>query len=331
MQGTGEPIADARQRFEYSKVVMGSRARVVLHAASEQDAAAAAAEAFGVMSRLEAVMSDYRADSEAMRLMRRSPRELHDVSVDLAGVLALSEWVWGLSDGAFDVTLGALTHRWRIARREGVLPSEEERAGLLGRSGMGLLELDEDSGRVRFGRAGMVLDFGGIGKGHAAQCALDHLRLLGHPDSLVEIGGDLVVGEAPPGLDGWTVAIETGLGEGDRETRVLSHAAVATSGDAEQFVEIDGVRYSHLIDPRTGLGLSERIAVTVVLRARYLSWYGFEYQDWPPDRPTRGLLGGCADALASAISVAGARRGREIADAAGEYFEIEAVIVTAGE
>lgn len=330
-QRTGEPFADARERFEYSKVVMGTRARVVLHAESEDEAAAVATEAFRVMSRLEQVMSDYRADSEAMRLVARSPKVWHDVSDDLADLLTLSEWMCVQSDGLFDVAIGPLTHRWREVRREGALPSPEEVESLLERSGMDKLELDSDGAHVRFARPGMLLDFGGIGKGHAAQRALDTLRGLGHADSMVEIGGDLVVGDAPPGEPGWAVAIETGMGESDRVTRVLTNAAVATSGDAEQFVEIDGVRYSHIIDPRTGLGLTERIAVTVILRGKDLNWYGFEYQDWPPDRPTYALLGGMADAYASAISVAGAERGREIADEAGQFFEIEVVIVTSGD
>jgi len=331
VQGTAEPFANARQRFEYAKVVMGSRARVVLHARTEEAGAAAATEAFAVMSRLEGVMSDYRADSEAMRLVARSPKVWHDVSQDLSDVLVLSEWMWVQSDGLFDVAIGPLTHRWRAVRREGALPSGEELGSLLERSGMDSLELDSDGAHVRFARPGMLLDFGGIGKGHAAQRALDTLRRLGYGDSMVEIGGDLVVGDAPPGEPGWTVAIETGLGESDRASRVLTNAAVATSGDAEQFVEIDGVRYSHIIDPATGLGLTERIAVTVILRRKDLHWYGFAYQDWPPDRPTYALLGGMADAYASAISVAGVERGRAIAEDAEEFFEIEAVIVSAGE
>jgi thiamine biosynthesis lipoprotein len=92
------------------------------------------------------------------------------------------------------------------------------------------------------------------------------LKRHGIDRALVAAGGDIAVGGPPPGADGWKVAIARLPGEEDTGRLVLRDAAVSTSGDAEQFVEIDGRRYSHIVDPRTGLGLVGRMAVTVVAK-----------------------------------------------------------------
>jgi hypothetical protein len=113
----------------------------------------------------------------------------------------------------------------------------------------------------------MALDLGGIAKGYAADAALNRLTQLGFPAAMVSASGDLALGDPPPGKRGWTIELAPfGDATAARTTLVLVHAAVSTSGDAEQFVEIGGVRFSHIIDPITGLGLTRSVAVTVVAR-----------------------------------------------------------------
>jgi thiamine biosynthesis lipoprotein len=130
----------------------------------------------------------------------------------------------------------------------------------------------------------MRLDLGGIAKGYAADQALAALRRRGLPVALVTLGGEVVAGAPPPGREGWTVAVQT---PGPQPAPIVIHdAAVSTSGDAEQWLELGGVRYSHVLDPRTGEALVGRRSVTVVAR--------------------RGIE---ADALATALSVMGAERG----------------------
>lgn len=257
---------------------MGTRARVVLHAPDEDSAAAAAGRAFAEITRLERIMSDYDPNSEAMRLCRAQHGAWHDVSPDLLDVLEKSRRVWKASAGAFDPTIGVLTRLWREARRTGELPAREKLDDARARVGLDKLRVDPDRARVLLERDGMRLDFGGIGKGYAAGRALDLLREMGHASALVEIGGDLALGEPPPGQSGWRIRVRTGLDD-DRQL-VLSNVGVATSGDLDQSVEIGGVRYSHILDPQTGLGLTERIAVTAIAPEAWL-----------------------ADALASAASV----------------------------
>jgi thiamine biosynthesis lipoprotein len=106
----------------------------------------------------------------------------------------------------------------------------------------------------------MRVDLGGLAKGYAVDEALAVLRELGYSRAMVDGGGDLAVSDAPPGKPHWEVQVEAATGQ----VLSLRHAAVATSGDVYQFVEVDGVRYSHIIDPRKGLGITNRVQVSVV-------------------------------------------------------------------
>jgi FAD:protein FMN transferase len=263
---------------------MGTPCTITLYANSEAQAAAASARAFDHIASLEATLSDYRENSEAMRVFRQAPGEWHQVSSDLATILAACQILHETTDGAFDPTLGPLTQLWRATVKSGKLPDPQTLEAARHRSGMDHLEVDRTLALVRFDRAGMRPDFGAIGKGLAADGAMAILSDSGHPAALIDFGGDLLAGDPPPTApDGWRIEIRNGIG---RPYQIdLANMAVATSGDLEQFVEIAGVRYSHIIDPRTGLGLTERRAATVLA-------------------PT----GAEADALASAACVLGPRR-----------------------
>jgi thiamine biosynthesis lipoprotein len=109
----------------------------------------------------------------------------------------------------------------------------------------------------------MRLDLGGIAKGYAGDEAIRVLREHGIRAAFFEAGGDIVVSGAPPGTPGWDVAVVRKL-DGEAEMHHIKHCGVSTSGDAEQFVEIGGKRYSHVVDPRTGIGLTARYEATVI-------------------------------------------------------------------
>lgn len=259
---------------------MGVRARVVLHAADEASAARAATRAFERIEQLDAVMSDYRDDSELAWLERQGPGEWVRVSEDLYAVLERAHEISEKTGGAFDITVGPVVRLWRAARRSGEHPGEEQTREASRAVGYRLVELDAETRSVRLGADGMKLDLGGIGKGFAAHEALRTLAGLGHGDSLVDLGGDLALGAPPPGALGWSIRVDDGRGGTSRV--VLSETCVATSGDAEQTTEIGGTRYAHIIDPRTGQPLTGPMAATVI----------------HPD-------GATADALASAAAVLG--------------------------
>lgn len=257
---------------------MGSRCTIVIESASEPLAAHAAADAFAEIARIEQSLSDYRPNSESMQLMHLPKDTWHPVSEHLYAVMELSQDIHKASGGAFDPTIGAVTHLWR----KPVDPSRSQIDRALERTGLSKIQLDPDRSNLRFSTPGMILDFGGIGKGYAAQRALERIRSHGFEIATVDLGGDLALGAPPSGQpDGWRVEVVTGI----RASRIeyLSRCAVATSGDLERYIEYQGQRYSHIIDPATGFGIPQRRAATVVASD-----------------------GAVADALASAASVLGA-------------------------
>jgi thiamine biosynthesis lipoprotein len=270
---------------------MGTRFQVTLFADNEAAARRAADAAFDRAAALDARLSDYKPDSELMRLCARAGQGPQAVSPDLLRVLERSHDMSRRSAGAFDVTIGPVVRLWRLARRTRELPPANELRAALALVGYDKLRLNGEHRTAELLRSDMRLDLGGIAKGFAADEMLKDLRTAGCPVALVAAGGDIVAGDPPPGTDGWSVAIAP-LEIGERSPRLtLRNAAVSTSGDAERFVEIAGRRYSHIVDPRTGLGLTGRYAVTVVA----------------PD-------GATADAAATAAAVLGPEAGIKLAD-----------------
>lgn len=285
----------APQRFEFEDAAMGTTFRIVLYADDAATAERAAAAAFARVRELDARLSDYRDDSEVSRLSATSGSgALVALSSDAWRVLALAQSFSQLSDGAFDATVGPAVALWRRARRQGELPSEARIADALERTGWRHVELDASTRSARLDRAEMKLDFGGIAKGYALDAALDVLAQQGIESALVDGGGDVAVRRAPPGSAGWTLAVRPFGDESAAGLIVLEHGALATSGDAFQSLELDGVRHSHIVDPRTARALVSRTSATVL-----------------------AADGASADALATALCVLGPQAGLELAARAG--------------
>ncbi len=246
---------------------MGVRSRIVLYASAEAEAVEAARAAFARIAELDAVMSDYRVDSELMRLSARAGQGPIAVSDDLFEVLRFAGDLHARSAGCFDVTAGPLVQLWRTMRRGGELAKPQEIAAARQRVGWQWVRLDAEAHTVELLQPGMRLDLGGIAKGYACDGAAAVLRERGVTRCLVSMAGDIVAGEPPPDRDAWEIAVEGGVsppGESGPTVLRLVNAAVSTSGDAQQYVEIAGRRYSHIVDPRTGLGSPRRVAATVV-------------------------------------------------------------------
>ncbi len=256
-----------RSRHEFSQILMGMEFKLVFYAADEALAKQAAKAAFDRVAELNAVLSDYDPQSELSRLSQ-SAGEHHPVPVsrDLWPVLERAQDLNTQSGGAFDITIGPLTRLWRRARRERQMPSNARRTQAMNLVGPQLIELDADRRTVLLRRSGMRLDLGGIGAGFAADEAFRTLHAHGLNEALVDASGDVVVGNPPPGESGWRIGIEAGTRRADLPLVFvrLARQAIATSGDTQQYVELDGKRYSHLVDPKTGLGLIHRRSVTVI-------------------------------------------------------------------
>ncbi len=240
---------------------MGTLFRLKMYAETEQAARAAAGAAFERVRDLDARLSDYKPESE-LNSLSTEPRRLSD---DLFRVLEHAHQLARDTGGAFDVTAGPIVRLWRQARKTGALPSQQQIESAMRVSGYRNLGLDSVSRSAYLRVGGMQLDLGGIAKGYAAGEALLVLRTRGITRALVAASGDIAIGDAPPGSEGWRVGIDPfEKGSGFERVLTLRNCAVSTSGDANQFTEIGGVRYSHIVDPRTGWALTRRIAMTVV-------------------------------------------------------------------
>jgi thiamine biosynthesis lipoprotein len=272
---------------------MGTQFQIILYARDAATAARASHAAFQRIEALNDALSDYKADSELMQLCRKAGGDPIHVSAELFQVLAQAQEISRLSNGAFDVTVGPVSRLWRRARKNHELPKAKELADARTLVGYKNMVLDAERHTVHLLKPRMSLDLGGIGKGFAADEAQHVLRTHGITSALVAAGGDIVVSGSPPNAPGWTIRIAS-LDESKDEHPeyiILKDAAVSTSGDREQYIEIDGKRYSHLIDPRTGIGLTDRIAVTVIA--------------------PKGII---ADPLTKAVSIMGARNGAALID-----------------
>ena len=271
--------------------------RVILYAETEAVADACAEAVYRRFDEINASMSDYDPSSEILQLgvdndLRFRKDSCCDdgwrtISDDLFAVLQYSRYYAELSDGAFDVSVSPLVQLWRRAKRLRRMPSREEIENVRSLVGSHLWELDDSGGqkRVRLHRARMRFDFGAIAKGYAVDQAFELIQAQGIRSVLVDAGGDMRLGDPPPGEPGWNV----GMVEAAAQT--LSNISVATSGDMFQYFEVDDKRYSHIIDPKTGMPLVDSCTVTILAGTATES-----------------------DALASVVSVLGPDRGIALID-----------------
>lgn len=261
------PAPEVLERHEFRRVLMGVPFEVTLYSADEASANAAARAAFARIRELNGILSDYDPDSEISRLCRDSgPGKPIRISSDLRRVLERGLSLSEQSGGAFDVTVGPAVQLWRKARRTKIFPAVADLAAARERIGYQFVCFNPEAGTVELLKSGMRLDFGAIGKGYAADEALAVLKSRGITSALIAASGDIVAGDPPPGKPGWKIGIAS-LAQPERPPErflMLKNAACSTAGDAFQFVEFDGRRYSHIVDPRTALGLTRRSSVTVV-------------------------------------------------------------------
>ncbi|MGM0506089.1 MAG: FAD:protein FMN transferase [Bacteroidota bacterium] len=257
--------------------LMGTDIRIQLYAANSEEASRVLDSAFDLFASLERSWSHYDDESELSRLQATSGSgEWVDLSDELVTLVEKGLQAWRWTDGRFDMTAGPLVELWRITRRTDRLPTSEALQKAMERTGSEWIRYDADHGRILLLKDGMRLDPGGIGKGLAADLVMDQLKQLGIERALIDAGGDLLASAPPPGEDAWEVWLDvpTSLqaeGESESIRLNLAHQAVATSGDLFQFIDIDGVRYSHIVDPSTGLGVEGHHQSTVIADEAWLA------------------------------------------------------------
>jgi len=274
--------AEAPTRYEFTAAHMGAQWKITLYALTADGAKAAAKAAFARVAELEAVMTDYDPKSELMRACKANdaaPGVPIKLSDDLFDALRKAREITDATAGAFDPSLGPLVQLWRTTRRTVKLPEDIALSTAKALAGPTLWAVDAKAHTLTLCKAKMRLDLGGIGKGYAADAALAVLKEHGIRSALIAASGDITAGDAPPGRTGWAIDIAP-LRKGDAPRKLcLANHSVSTSGDLYQHIDIAGVRYSHVLNPATGLGQTGWRSATVVMPS-----------GWRADACTKALL-----------------------------------------
>ncbi len=266
------------QRFEYVESEMGVNFKLKFYASSEARAERVAKSVYSRVEELNYIFSDYEPDSELSRLSRAPVGVPVKVSGELFEVLLIAHKLSQQTRGAFDVTAGASVRLWRELRREReknpdkVLSLDQLRSAQK-RVGFNQLKLNNNNKTVTLTAPDLQLDLGGIAKGYAVDEAMQILKRKGINRAFVAASGDILVSRAPLGRSGWKIEIRDvdEFGNIYPRTIYLNNSALSTSGDTEQFVEINGTVFSHIVDPRNGIGLTNRIQVSVISASSTLS------------------------------------------------------------
>ncbi len=248
---------------------MGSPFNLIFYSDDSVKAATLADRSFHLVDSLNLIFSDYIPASELNRLSASAGKDSFVwVSPLLYDMIVTSKQAWEKSEGAFDITIGPLSRLWRQARKENRFPSEKEIRTAREATGFDKILIDTSTHSIQLMQQGMQLDPGGIGKGFVAQQVVDFLRSNGIHSMLAGAAGDIVCGEPPPAKNGWSIGVNMPEHAHDlmNNSIELSNKAVSTSGDVYQYIEHKEKKYSHIIDPRTGYGVTFRRNVTIIAK-----------------------------------------------------------------
>lgn len=259
--------AQTFERYETSATIMGSEFRVALYGTQRNKLAAVADLALEEARKADMLLSDYLEDSELSRVNREAGRAPVAVSPEFFDVLERCMEYSRLSDGAFDPTVGRLMKTWGFFKGKGAMPNRFSIWWALRSVGYQHLSLDAGTRTVSFDVSGLQLDPGGFGKGYAVERMVDVLRARGVEAAMVSGGSSTLygIGAPPDEPQGWRADIRDPKNrERVVETVYLRNESLSTSGSYEKFFTVDGVTYSHIMDPRTGRPAQGTLAVSVL-------------------------------------------------------------------
>jgi thiamine biosynthesis lipoprotein len=304
-----------------NKIVMNTIAKIIAVAPDEKTAQLSVNTAFEKIYQLEKLMNRYDSNSQLSQVNLLAAKEPVRVDKDLFDILQQSVRYSGLSNGAFDITVGPLVDLWKKCAEANSMPTDKQLAEVKKTVGFNKIILDANVQSVRFTVQGISLDLGAIAKGYAADKAANEMKRCGAVAGLVEIGGQIGCfgltekkGKAtlPKRLrssreGGWIVGIRNPVKLQDNQIIVklaLSDMAVSTSGDYERFYKIGGRQFSHIFNPATEKSANQLTSVTII-----------------------AANGTEADALATAVSVLGEQKGLELIE---KTENTEAILIKAG-
>jgi len=262
----GWVMARQARRYEDSRVSMGCVYTVVIYGHDSARLREAAAAALDEVDRIDRLMSNYKNDSELSLINREAAKAPVKVDPELFDFIAECLRYSRESEGAFDITVGPLMKAWGFFRGEGRMPGEAELAEARSRVGYRRVILNQKDGTIFFDKAGVEIDLGGIAKGYAVDRAVAVLKQCGVTSALVSAGGSTIYAlSAPPGKPAWEIEVQDPVERDRIATRVrLKDRALSVSGSNEKFFELNGARYSHVMDPRTGRPVQGVLSVAVI-------------------------------------------------------------------
>ena len=295
-------ILSAQKSYSESSILMGSSFEITVVAEDEDFAKESLAIAKKEIIRIENLISSWDQKSETSRINRNAGIAAVEVSKELFDLIFRAQQISKLSSGAFDLTFAAIDKLWNFDGRESEMPNPDTLKASVFNIGYQLIELDEESLTVFLPKKGMKIGFGAIGKGYAADRAKQLLVEWGVLGGIINASGDMNTWGTKPDGSSWTIGIVNPM----NNKKVFSwfsleHNAVVTSGDYEKFTQINGRRYSHIIDPRTGIPSQGIVSCTVFAGKAEL-----------------------ADAIATAIFVMGVESGLFLID---QLPNIEAILI----
>ncbi len=221
--------------------------------------------AFKEMERIERVFSKFKEDSEVSKINNIAGRQIVKVENEVFKLIEDSIRYSEMSDGSFDITIAPLMEVWGFVKKEARLPKDSELKEVLPLVNYKNIQLDRENKSIGFRQSAVKIDLGGIAKGYAVDRAKEVLKQNGINSALINLGGNIYAFGNPPGRDFWRIGIQHPK-ERDRIflTLKLKDKGVSTSGNYERFFELNGKRYCHIINPKTGMPVEWVLSVTVI-------------------------------------------------------------------
>jgi len=263
------PLLQAQTRkFSYSEMKMGSAFNLIIVSADSNKANHLARKSYELVDSLSHIFSNYDSSSELSKINASAGLLPYKMSRAMLDLVQKSQYAYIQSKGAYDISIGPLSSLWRNARKAKLFPEASTVLATKKLVGLNQVKINKRLGTIFLPNANMQLDFGGIAKGYIAQWVINFLKANGIQQALVDAGGDIVMSGAPLNQQGWLIGVnlpETTDQLLNKKLQ-LSNCSVATSGDVYQFIEYKGVKYSHIINPLTGYGVTNLRNVTIVAK-----------------------------------------------------------------
>ena len=263
------PFLNAQTRkFSYSEMKMGSAFNLIIVSTDSNKANHLARKSYELVDSLSHIFSNYDSSSELSKINASAGLLPYKMSTAMLDLVQKSQYAYIQTKGAYDISIGPLSILWRNARKVKLFPEASTVLATKKLVGLNQVKINKRLGTIFLPNADMQLDFGGIAKGYIAQWVINYLKANGIQQALADAGGDIVMSGAPLNQKGWLIGVN--LPESTDELLnkklQLSNCSVATSGDVYQFIEYKGVKYSHIINPLTGYGVTNLRNVTIIAK-----------------------------------------------------------------